>query len=315
MGVALVTGATGQAGRYLVQALSSRGDRVVGIARGKAAIGLPDIEFVRGDVEDPALVARVVSETEPAEIYHLAGQTSVGASFAEPAATFRSVALGTLHVLEAARCAVRAPRVYLASSAEVFGDLGGGAAREDTPFRPMSPYGAAKAAASELARSYRKAYDLHVCVAFLYNHESPLRSQSFVTKKIVRAACRIARGASERLELGDTSVVRDWGWAPEYADAAMRVLAHDTPDDYVIATGTSCSLREFVNYVFSALGLEAAEHVTSNPALLRRAEIPVMRADPTRAAENLGWRAIQRAEDVARLLVEAELLELEGRST
>jgi GDPmannose 4,6-dehydratase len=314
MGVALVTGVTGQDGTYLAQALASRGDRVVGIARGAPATPTyPGVEFVRGDVEDETFVARVVGDTQPAEIYHLAGQTSVGVSFAEPAATFRSIALGTLSVLEAARRVAPTTRVFLASSGEVFGNLGDGVAHEDTPFRPLSPYGGAKAAASELGRSYRAAYGLHLCVAFLFNHESPLRSPSFVTKKIVRAACRIARGGTERLELGDTSVVRDWGWAPEYVDAAMRILARDTPDDFVIATGESCSLARFVEHVFSALGLKAADHVTRNPALLRRAEIPAMRADPSRAAERLGWRATLRVDDVARRLVEAELRELDER--
>ncbi|HEX6274004.1 MAG TPA: GDP-mannose 4,6-dehydratase, partial [Polyangiaceae bacterium] len=195
---------TGQDGSYLAEQLASRGDRVIGIARRiPAEPARPSVELVQGDVLDDAFVTRIVSETQPAEIYHLAGQTSVGVSFGDPAGTFRSIGLGTLHVLEAVRRAAPAARVLVASSGEVFGNLGDGAADEETPFRPLSPYGAAKAAASALARSYRAAYGLHVSVAYFYNHESPLRAPTFVTKKIVKAACRIAGGAKERLELGD----------------------------------------------------------------------------------------------------------------
>ena len=308
MGVALVTGVTGQDGSYLAEQLASRGERVVGVARRiPAQPAQPGVELVQGDVLDEAFVTRIVGETQPAEIYHLAGQTSVGASFGDPAGTFRSIGLGTLHVLDAVRRAAPAARVLVASSGEVLGNLGDGAADEETPFRPLSPYGAAKAAASALARSYRAAYGLHVSVAYFYNHESPLRAPTFVTKKIVKAACRIAGGSTERLELGDTSVVRDWGWAPEYVEAATRILAHDTPDDFVIATGESFSLTRFVESVFAVLGLNAAEHVSRNPALLRAAEIPVMRGDPRRARERLGWEATVRGEEVARRLVEAEL--------
>jgi GDPmannose 4,6-dehydratase len=313
---ALVTGITGQDGTYLAELLSAEGRQVVGIARSvpsrpPRAPNRP--EMIVGDVEDAAFVARVVGATKPDEIYHLAGQTSVGASFKDPAGTLRSIAVGTVNVLEAARTAPVRPKVLVASSGEVFGDLGTAAAREGTPFRPLSPYAGAKAAASHLAASYRAAYALHVCVAFFYNHESPLRPQHFVTKKIVRSACRIARGLERRLELGDTSVVRDWGWAPEYVEAARRILALDAPDDFVIATGESCSLREFAEQVFSCLGLSAADHVATDAALFRPSEIPAMHADPSHAAERLGWRASVRVRDVARRLVEAELRELDAQ--
>ena len=229
----------------------------------------------------------------------------------DPAGTFRSVALGTENVLEAARSARVRPKVLLASSGEVFGDLGDQAASETTPFRPLSPYAAAKAAASELATKFRTEHGLHVSIAFFYNHESPLRPPQFVTKKIVRTACRIARDLESRLELGNTSVVRDWGWAPEYVEAARRIVALDEPDDFVIATGKSCSLREFAKHVFSSLNLDLREHMTENPALFRPAEIPVMRADPGRAAERLDWRASVDLEEVARRLVRAEQNELD----
>ena len=313
MTTALVTGITGQDGGYLAELLAAEGWRVVGIAR-----SLPlrpptgEAELVIGNVEDGDHLSRIVAETAPTRIYHLAGQSSVGASFADPVGTFRSIALGTLNVLEAARHAAVRPKVLVASSGEVFGDLGSEAACETTPFRPLSPYGAAKAAAAHFAASYRSAYGLHATIAYFYNHESPRRPRAFVTKKIVRGACRIARGLEQRLELGDVSVVRDWGWAPEYMEAAHRIMALDAPEDFVIATGTSCSLREFVDHVFSSLGLRSEDHVATNPALFRPAEIPAMRALPSRAVERLGWRAGVRVEEVARRLVEAELREQDG---
>jgi GDPmannose 4,6-dehydratase len=313
---ALVTGVTGQDGSLLSELLRSRGARVVGLARSEPAPSHDDAssDFFRGDVADAAFVARVVAETAPSEIYHLASQSSVGASFVDPTGTLRSVALGTLNVLEAARSAASKPRVLLASSAEVFGDLGSERAHEGTPFRPVSPYGVAKAAATDLARVYRNAYGMFVSVAFFYNHESPRRPESFVTRKIVRRACLIARGHERRLELGDTSVVRDWGWASEYVDAAVRILSHDEPDDFVIATGESQPLGAFIEYVFSSLGLDARDHLVTDPALFRPSDIPKMHADPRRAAERLGWRANVRCREVARRLVEAELGALDAAS-
>jgi GDPmannose 4,6-dehydratase len=193
----------------------------------------------------------------------------------------------------------------------VFGDTDGVPANESTPFRPLSPYAAAKSAAAHLAASYRTSFGLFACVAYLYNHESPRRSDRFVTKKIVRAACRIARQSHERLELGDMGVVRDWGWAPEYVDALTRMLALDEPEDFVIATGESCSLTHFAELAFSTVGLSMKDHVVASRGLLRPAEIAVMRADPSRAQTRLGWRAEVRLADVVKRLVEAELQALD----
>lgn len=308
MSVALVTGVTGQDGFYLAELLTGRGTRVVGMARTPAdpSITAEGVEFVQGDVTDARFLNDLVESVRPTEIYHLAGQTSVGASFAEPVGTFHSICVGTLNVLEAARRAKPSPRVLVASSGEVFGDLGVEPASETSPHRPRSPYGAAKAAAAQLTAAYRCSYGLHASIAYFYNHESPRRSPKFVTKKIVHAACRIARGDERELALGDVSVVRDFGWAPEYVEAAVRILALDAPEDFVIATGESCSLIAFVEHVFSCLGLAAADHVKTDATLFRAAEIRAMHADPSRAAERLGWRARVRSEDLARLLVETE---------
>jgi len=305
MPTALITGILGQDGSYLRELLGARGYRVVGLDQVAPPAPLPGIEVVVGDVSDADAIARAFAVATPDEVYHLAGQTSVGRSFAEPAMTFRSLALSTLHVLEAARAAPKRPKVLVAGSGEVFGDTGGEPASESTPFRPVSPYGSAKAAVAHLTATYRSSFGLFACVAHFYNHESPRRPPHFVTQKIVRAACRIAQGAAERLTLGDTSVVRDFGWAPEYVEAATRMLAADAPRDFVIASGESVSLDAFVERVFAALGLRAAEHVTHEQALMRAAEIPVMRANPSAAAASLGWRAEVRLDDLIGRLIEA----------
>jgi GDPmannose 4,6-dehydratase len=314
MPTALITGILGQDGSYLAELLGEKGYRVIGLDLAAPRAALPGVEHVVLDMLDARAVAELVARARPDEIYHLAGQTSVGRSFAEPVETFQSIAHGTLSVLEAARSAPHQPRVLLAGSGEVFGDTQGAAANETRAFRPLSPYGAAKAAASHLAQTYRAAYGLFVCVAYFYNHESPRRPERFVTRKIVRGACRIARGLESALELGDTSVVRDWGWAPEYVRAAWQMLAQDAPDDFVIASGVSISLDDFVKRTFARLGLDAGKHVVRSPALLRSAEIPAMRADPSHAAARLGWRATVAIDELIQRLVQAELAALDAES-
>jgi GDPmannose 4,6-dehydratase len=311
MRTALITGVLGQDGSILSELLRAKGYRVVGLELSAPAIPPPDLELIVADVRDAAAVRAAVARVEPHEIYHLAGQSSVGYSFAEPAETFHSVAGGTLNVLEAARSLAHPPRVLVASSGEIFGDTGGAPANELTPFRPASPYGAAKAAAAHLTATYRASYDLFACAAFFYNHESPRRPERFVTRKVVRGACRIARGLEQELSLGDTSVVRDWGWAPEYMEAAFRMLSLEAPRDFVIATGRSCSLDDFVARAFACVGLDAKQHVKKSEGLLRRAEIPAMLADPARAASELGFRASVLVEEVIERLVAAEQLTLD----
>ncbi|HEV8549228.1 MAG TPA: GDP-mannose 4,6-dehydratase, partial [Polyangiaceae bacterium] len=207
------------------------------------------------------------------------------------------------------------PRVLVAGSAEVFGDTGGRPISEELPFRPATPYGAGKAAASHLTAAYRASFGLFACVAHFFNHESPRRPERFVTRKIVRAACRIARGLESELTLGDTSVVRDWGWAPEYMEAARRMLLAPEASDFVIATGESHSLAEFVGRVFESVKLEPARYVKRSEALARPGEIPAMRADPSRAVERLGWRATTGFDELAKRLVEAELAALDAESS
>jgi GDPmannose 4,6-dehydratase len=309
MKTALITGITGQDGTYLAELLSGKGYHVVGTSR-SAAPGRTTpagAQIVPVDVTNAEAVLQLVQDLRPAEIYHLAAQSSVGVSFAEPVETFVVNAGGTLNVLEAARRANPQPRVLLAASGEIFGDTGGAPANERSALRPLNPYSAAKAASVHAAQSYRAAFGVFVSVAYLYNHESPRRDSRFVTKKIVRAACRIARGLERTLELGDISVVRDWGWAPEYVEAAARILALDAPDDFVIASGNSISLERFVAAAFARAGLRSSDHVVHNRGLVRSVDIPIMRADPSRAAERLGWRATVSGEEVAERLVDAEL--------
>jgi GDPmannose 4,6-dehydratase len=315
MTTALITGVTGQDGSYLAELLTGKGYRVIGTSRTAAGTsGPPPMagERCQLDLADPAQARELVSKVRPDRIYHLAGQSSVGLSFAEPQATFVSIASSTLHVLEAVRLAAPEARLFVASSGEVFGDTGATAADESTPFRPLSPYAAAKAAAAELVRAYRASYGLFVSVAYLYNHESPRRPERFVTRKIVRAACEIAAGLRQNVELGDLTVVRDWGWAPEYVEAIARTLEAPEADDFVIATGQSHPLSRFVELVFSELGLDWRKHVVTEPALFRAAEARALRANPARAAAKLRWQAETELDGVARRMVEHERAVLAG---
>jgi len=311
MQTALITGVLGQDGSFLSALLKEKGYRVVGLdlAAGPAA---PGVEVLTGDVSSAESVSAAVQAAKPSEIYHLAGQSSVARSFADPAGAFKSTALSTLHVLEAARAQSPAPRVLVAASGEIFGDTAGARATERTPFQPGSPYAAAKSSAASLVKSYRASFGMSCSVAYFYNHESSRRPETFVTRKIVRAACKIARGLEAKLELGDTSVIRDWGFAPEYMNAAWLMLQQQTAEDLVIATGESCSLEHFLDRAFQRVGLDYRAHVTKNPAFFRAAEIPAMYADPSRAAERLGWRAETHVDALVDQLVAAEQRELDG---
>ncbi len=313
MTTALITGITGQDGSYLAELLLGKGYRVVGTSRktGPPTPAGTAIEIRALDLEHAPSVERLFAELGPDQVYHLAGQSSVGLSFAEPALTFRSIALTTLNVLEASRRAARPPRVFIAGSGEVFGDTGTARANEGTPLAPASPYALSKAAAVELARSYRRYHGVFAAIGFLYNHESPRRPERFVTRKIVRAACDIARGAADRLVLGDLRVVRDWGWAPEYVEAMWRMLGLDAPEDFVIATGQSHPLGEFVKLVFDELDLTAEDYVTSDPKLFRPGEVRALHADPSHALKRLGWQASVSLGELAHRMVVAEQAALE----
>ena len=257
-------------------------------------------------VTDFRSVLQILEKVNPDEVYNLSGQNSVGLSFEQPVETLESIATGTLNLLEAIRFSGRPIRFYSAGSGEVFGNTAGTPADENTRFAPRSPYAVAKAAAYWQVTNYREAYQLYACTGILFNHESPLRAERFVTKKIVAAAHRIAAGSGETLLLGDIEIERDWGWAPEYVEAMWLMLQRDAPDDFVIATGSTRRLSEFVDAAFRYVSLDWKDHVRTDPALLRPSDIRRANANPARAARELGWTARNKMDDVVRLMMEAE---------
>jgi GDPmannose 4,6-dehydratase len=320
---ALICGISGQDGAYLSRLLLDKGYRVAGTSRDEqmsgfgnlARLGIRDrVELGSMAINDFRSVLQALARFRPDEVYNLAGQSSVGLSFDQPVETLESISVGTLNILEGIRFLNPAIRFYNASSSECFGDTGGKPANEDTPFRPRSPYAVAKAAAFWEVANYREAYGLFACSGILFNHESPLRPERFVTQKIVRAACRIAAGSGDRLQLGNIDIQRDWGWAPEYVDAMWRMMQCDTPHDFVIATGQTHPLSAFVAEAFAACGLDWREHVDSNPALMRPTELQRSQADPGRSASLLGWRAETMMAEVAARMVRAEQARMGGAS-
>jgi GDPmannose 4,6-dehydratase len=313
---ALICGITGQDGAYLARLLLEKGYRIVGTSRDAqissfnslAKIGVRDeIEVLSMALNDFRSVLQVLARVSPDEVYNLAGQSSVSLSFDQPVETLESVTIGTLNLLEGLRFLGASSRFYNAGSSECFGDTNNLAANEETPFRPRSPYGVAKAAAFWEVSNYREAYGLYACSGILFNHESPLRPERFVTQKIVRAACRIARGSSRRLRLGNLDVQRDWGWAPEYVEAMWAMLQQPQARDFVIATGQTFPLEKFVEECFAAVGLNWRDHVDIDAALLRPTDLRFSRADPSRARQDLNWAAKAAMPDVVRKMVEAAM--------
>jgi len=311
---AMICGISGQDGAYLAQLLLGKGYCVIGTSRDAQMssfrnliqLGIRDqVEVTSMAMNDFRSVLQALAHFNPTEIYNLAGQSSVGLSFDQPVETLDSISVGTLNLLEGIRFLEGKAKLYNAGSSESFGEANGEAANEATPFRPRSPYAVAKAAAFWEVANYREAYGLYACSGILFNHESPLRPERFVTQKIVRAACRIAAGSGERLKLGNLAVQRDWGWAPEYVEAMWLMLQQPAPDDYVIATGESNPLEDFVAETFNQVGLDWHDHVDSDPTLLRPTELMVGRANPNKALKHLGWAAHSKMRDVVRLMVES----------
>lgn len=312
---ALITGVSGQDGAYLAHLLLLKGYQVHGASRDVQSsttanllnLGVETaVHRLSINLNDFRSVLQGLSQVEPDEVYNLAGQSSVGLSFEQPVETLESIATGTLNLLEAIRFIGKPIRLYSAGSSECFGDTGSLAANEETPFRPRSPYGVAKAAAFWEVANYREAYSLFACTGILFNHESPLRGSRFVTRKIVQAACRIAAGSGERLRLGNIDIARDWGWAPEYVEAMWRMLQQPKPDDYVIATGKTHRLSYFIDLVFSACGLDWREWVDVDPSLFRPTDLKEGHADPSKAARELGWHAQVSFEEIVRRMVAVE---------
>jgi GDPmannose 4,6-dehydratase len=318
---ALIYGISGQDGSYLAQFLLERGYEVWGASRDAHGgrrdnlrkLGIADeVKILSTTLTDFRSVLTSLDTAEPDEIYNLAGQSSVSLSFEEPVETMRSIAYGTLNLLECIRYRGSKGRFYNASSSECFGDVGCSKANEETPFRPKSPYGVAKSAAHWQVVNYRESYGIFACNGILFNHESPLRPLRFVTRKVVSAVAAIARGGQQKLKLGDTSMLRDWGWAPEYVQAMWRMLQQPKPDDFVIATGESHSLDEFVDTAFAVIGKDSAEYVERDKRMLRPSEIQYSYADASKAEKLLGWSATNKMADVVRMMLEAEVQTLPG---
>jgi GDPmannose 4,6-dehydratase len=312
---ALIYGISGQDGAYLARFLLEQGYEVWGASRdahsGKKEnlrrLGIGDeVKILSTTLTDFRSVLTSLDTASPDEIYNLAGQSSVSLSFEEPVETMHSICYGTLNLLECIRYRGAKSKFYNASSSECFGDVGHSMANEETPFRPKSPYGVAKAAAHWQVVNYRESYGIFACNGILFNHESPLRPARFVTQKVISAVAAIGRGALDKLRLGNTDILRDWGWAPEYVQAMWLMLQRSTPDDFVIATGESHSLREFVDAAFATVGKDSSEYLVLDNRMLRPSEILYSYADVTKAAKLLGWSAKNKMADVARMMLEAE---------
>ncbi|GAB4036904.1 GDP-mannose 4,6-dehydratase [Spirosoma jeollabukense] len=324
MKTALICGVSGQDGAYLAKLLLEKGYKVYGGSRDAqmasfnnlARLGIREsIHFVSISINDFRSVLQTLLKVRPDEVYNLAGQSSVGLSFEQPVETLESISVGTLNLLEAIRFSDIPIKFYNAGSSECFGDVGTLAADEETPFRPRSPYGVAKAAAFWQVANYREAYQLHASTGILFNHESPLRPERFVTQKIVAAACRIANGSTEPLVLGNIDIARDWGWAPDYVEAMWLMLQQDKPSDYVIATGKTHKLSEFIDVVFKNVGLDWQNYVRIDPTYFRPTDIAEGHANPAKAFKHLGWIAYYKMENIGQLMVKDWLhRNVEGKS-
>ncbi len=318
---ALLTGITGQDGSYLAELLLEKGYAVHGVVRRTSNLLRSRIEHLRadeslygsrlflhyGDLSDGTTLRRIFAQVQPAEVYHLAGQSHVGLSFEIPESTSEEVAMATLRLLEISRDQPQPLRFYHASSSEIFGAAAESPQTEETPLRPASPYGCAKAFATQLARVYRQAYGLFVCNGILYNHESPRRGENFVTRKIARAVARISRGLESELVLGNTAACRDWGHARDYVEAMWLMLQHTEPDDYVVATGEPHSVQDFVEAAFAVVDLPWKKYLKRNAALERPTEPARLVGSTEKIRRTLGWKPRTSFSELVREMVEAEL--------
>lgn len=309
---ALICGVSGQDGTYLAKLLLNKGYIVYGGSRDAESnsfnnhlkLGIKDqIIYISISLTDFRSVLQVITKIQPDEIYNLAGQTSVALSFDQPIETLESISMGTLNILEAIRFSQLPVKLYSSGSSESFGNVNY-AVSEDTPFRPRSPYGVAKAAAFWEVSNYRDAYNIFACTGILFNHESPLRKERFVTMKIVKTACRIANGSKEKLYLGNVNTQRDWGWAPEYVEAMWLMLQQEVPDDFIVATGETISLMDFITFVFEQLNLNWDQYLVVDSNLLRPTDIQMGLANPTKAKEKLNWQAKFKSKMLAKKLVD-----------
>jgi GDPmannose 4,6-dehydratase len=316
---ALICGISGQDGTYLAQLLLNRGYEVWGSSRDAELakfdhlrrFGLYDsVHLVSLNLRDIGSVLGLLRRVRPDEIFSLAGQTSVGLSFEQPVETIESIALGTLSLLESIRLSDLDIRLYNAGSTECFGDTGDLVANEGSPFHPCSPYAVAKSSAFWTVANYRQAYGMYACTGILSNHDSPLRPRRFVTRKIIHAVASLASGREVRLSLGNLNIERDWGWSPEYVEAIAAMLNQTSPADYIIATGKSHTLLEFVETAFGLIGKDWHDYVTIDGVLMRPTDILRNKVNPAKAATGLGWRAKSGMKEVVSMMLEAEMANL-----
>ncbi len=313
---ALITGITGQDGAYLTQFLLEKKYRVFGLVARRTSDSLwrlreldiePSIKLINGDMMDPASLIRAMEESEADEVYNLAAQSFVGTSWQQPSLTGQVTALGVTHLLEAIRLTNPQAKFYQASSSEIFGLIQAEQQNEKTPFYPRSPYGIAKLYGHWMTVNYRESFGLHASNGILFNHESPLRGIEFVSRKITRAVAHIKKGTLDKLYLGNIDAKRDWGYAGDYVEAMWLMLQQEKPDDYVIATGHSITVRELCSLAFSQVGLNYQDYIVINPELFRPAEVETLLGDPRKAKQKLNWEPKTSLETLVSMMVEADL--------
>lgn len=311
---ALITGVTGQDGSYLAELLLAKGYEVVGMVRRSSTVNFEriaeiqdDITIVSGDLLDEGSLIAVLAEHQPDEVYNLAAQSFVQTSFSQPVLTGETTALGVTRMLEAIRITNPAVRFYQASSSEMFGKVVEVPQKESTPYYPRSPYGVAKVYGHWITVNYRESYGLHASSGILFNHESPRRGLEFVTRKVTHGVARIKLGLQDTLALGNLDAQRDWGYAADYVEAMWRMLQADTPDDYVIATGETHSVRELCEVAFGAVGLTMEDHVVLDERFLRPAEVDLLVGDATKAETVLGWEREVGFTELVQMMVESDL--------
>jgi GDPmannose 4,6-dehydratase len=317
---ALITGITGQDGSYLAEFLLDRDYEVIGMVRRSSTVNFERIahiqdriRFVPGDLLDEVSMIEILRTYRPAEVYNLAAQSFVQTSFGQPVLTGETTALGVTRLLDAVRLVDPEIRFYQASSSEMFGKVKEVPQTETTPFHPRSPYGVAKVYGHWITVNYRESYGLHATSGILFNHESPRRGMEFVTRKISHTVAQIKTGRANELRLGNLEAKRDWGFAGDYVDAMWRMLQQDHPEDYVICTGVTHSVREFCELAFDHVGLDWQDHVVVDDAFMRPAEVDLLVGDASKAERDLGWRPETSFPDLVRIMVDADVALLEGR--
>ena len=322
---AFITGVTGQDGSYMAQQLLEKGYEVHGVVRRSSSFNRSRIDHLHhdehipgknlhlhyGDVTDASRMSELIHAIHPHEVYNLAAQSHVRVSFDEPGYTAQATGVSTLNLLEAIRSVDTSIRFYQASTSEMFG-ASPPPQNEETPFYPRSPYGVAKVFSYWITKNYREAYDMFAVNGQLFNHESPRRGETFVTRKITRAAAAISRTGAGELWMGNLDSVRDWGYAPEYTDGMWRMLQADEPEDFVLATGTAYTIRDFLGFAFGHVGLNWEDFVTFDAKFLRPTEVDVLIGDASKARATLGWSATVLPPELAAIMVDADIARLEG---